>query len=81
VLLRRIAKRGRPYEFNVDPDYIEALNQAYNHFFFHYSGSPVLIVNCNEIDFVNNPKDFEDIMKEAFETRSGSKFYHPMGNG
>jgi deoxyadenosine/deoxycytidine kinase len=80
VLLKRIEKRGRPYEFNIDASYIDALNQAYNHYFFHYNNSPLLIVNCNDIDFVSNPGDFEDIMRESFRTKNGSQYYHPMGS-
>jgi len=80
ILIRRIEKRGRPYESNIDPGYIDALNHAYNHFFFHYTESPVLIINCSEIDFVNNPQDFEDIMQEVISMKSGSKYYHPMGS-
>ncbi|MBD3391315.1 MAG: AAA family ATPase, partial [Chitinivibrionales bacterium] len=80
VLLKRIEKRGRPYEYNIDPAYIDALNQAYNHFFFHYTSSPLLIINSNDIDFVNLPRDFEDIMDEVAKTKSGSNYYHPLGS-
>jgi deoxyadenosine/deoxycytidine kinase len=80
VLLKRIEKRGRSYEFNIDAAYIDALNQAYNHFFFHYTASPLLIINSNEIDFVNNPRDFEDIMNEVVTTKSGSNYYAPLGS-
>lgn len=80
VLMKRIEKRGRPYEFNIDPGYIDALNEAYNHFFFHYAASPVLIINCNDIDFVNNPADFDDIMQEIRQMKSGCKYYHPLGS-
>ncbi len=81
VLVKRIEKRGRPYEFNIDAAYIDALNQAYNHFFFHYTASPLLIINSNDIDFVNIPQDFEDIMGEVVRTKSGSNYYHPLGSG
>jgi deoxyguanosine kinase len=81
VLMRRVERRGRPYEFNMDADYMEALNQAYNHFFFHYTASPLLIIDSNDIDFVNNPQDFEEIMTALVQTRSGSNYYHPLGSG
>ena len=59
--MERIARRGRPFEKDMDRDYIEQLNEAYNHFFFHYADAPLLVVNTNAIDFVNNPSDFEDL--------------------
>src|SRR5881397_3255702 len=62
VLMRRIARRGRPFEKDMDPGYIKQLNEAYNHFFFHYVGAPLLVVNTDAIDFVNNPDDFEDLL-------------------
>ena len=42
-LLHNIRKRGREIEAPITRDYIEALNKMYNEFFFHYSGSPLLI--------------------------------------
>ena len=39
---------------NINKKYIDDLNQAYNHFFFHYEDSPILIVNTDHIDFAGN---------------------------
>ncbi len=78
ILLRRIECRGRPYEFNIDPHYIAALNEAYNRFFFHYSASPLLIINTDEIDFVNVAGDFDDLVEQIAKTKSGTNFYRPM---
>jgi len=80
ILLRRIEKRARPYEFNMDPDYIDYLNQAYNHFFFHYKSSPLLVINTNDIDFVNDSSDLEELMKEILKSQTGTNFYHPLGS-
>ncbi len=79
VLMKRIEKRGRPYEINMDEEYIAQLNETYNQFFFHYSDSPLLIVNTNDIDFVHRPSDFEEIVNEMAVTKSGSHYFHPMG--
>jgi deoxyguanosine kinase len=80
VLLRRIDRRGRTFEFNMDPRYIGLLNEAYNHFFFHYTETPLLIVNTNEIDFVNNPVDFTDLLEQLVHARNGTTFYQPMNS-
>ena len=78
VLLRRIEHRGRKYEFNMDPRYIGTINDAYNQFFFHYNETPLLIVNTNEIDFVNNPDDFNELLEQIMAAKSGTSFYQPM---
>jgi deoxyguanosine kinase len=78
VLMRRIAKRGRSYEKDMDPDYIRQLNEAYNHFFFHYVQAPLLVVNTNAIDFVNNPDDFEDLLTRIRSHREGTTYYQPI---
>lgn len=78
VLMKRIAKRGRPFEKDMDPAYIKQLNEAYNHFFFHYSGAPLLVVNTNAIDFVNNPDDFEDLLTRIKSHREGTMYYQPI---
>lgn len=79
VLLARIKKRGRPFEAEIDPDYLDALSDAYNHFFMHYSAAPVLIVNTERLDFVANQDDFEELLKEIQATTSGRRFYSPRG--
>ncbi|MBD3322220.1 MAG: AAA family ATPase [Chitinivibrionales bacterium] len=78
ILLKRIENRGRSYENNMDASYIENLNQAYNHFFFHYTGSTVLIINTNDIDFVNNQSDLDEITGQILQTKSGINFYQPL---
>ena len=78
TLMRRIAKRGRPFEKDMDPGYIKQLNEAYNHFFFHYVGAPLLVVNTNAIDFVNNPDDFEDLLARIRSHRQGTTYYQPI---
>jgi deoxyguanosine kinase len=62
VLLERIKERGRLYEKNIDSDYIKALNEAYNYYFFHYTKTPLLVVNTDRIDFVHNEKDLADLL-------------------
>jgi deoxyguanosine kinase len=78
TLMRRIAKRGRPYEKDMDAQYIRQLNEAYNHFFFHYVQAPLLVVNTNAIDFVNNPDDFEDLLNRIRSHRQGTTYYQPI---
>lgn len=75
ILLQRIALRGKPYERDLDRQYLEDLNGAYNHFFFHYNASPLLVVNTNDLDFVNRRQDLEDLVRQIGEVRGGTQYY------
>jgi len=78
VLMDRIRKRGKEYEKPISFKYLDEINQAFNDFFFHYSDSPILVVNASNIDFVNIPEDFEDLVKEIKRTRTGTNYYMPL---
>ena len=80
VLMRRIQRRGRAYERELDRKYLEDVNAAYNHFFFHYSVTPLLVVNTNDIDFVKRKEDFEDLVKQVQAIRAGTHYYVPLGS-
>jgi deoxyguanosine kinase len=80
VLLKRIEKRARPYEFNMDYSYIDTVSKAYNNFFFHYSDSPLLIINTSNIDFVENADDREEVIEQILDVKAGSNYYQPLGS-
>lgn len=75
-LLQNIYKRGREYEMDMAVDYLEELNESYNHFFYHYDRSPLLIVNANEIDFVNNEDHLTYIEDHIFKVPLKSQRTH-----
>jgi deoxyadenosine/deoxycytidine kinase len=80
VLLSRIRKRNFAFEKQIDHDYLEMLNQAYDYFFFHYTDTPLLVVKTDEIDFVNNPEHFDDLIEQIHKPISGKKYYVPAGD-
>lgn len=80
TLLERIESRGRDFEKNITKDYIEELNQAFNRFFFHYSDTPLLVINTSEIDFVKNPADLKDLVKQIRLMKKGTQYYVPMSS-
>jgi deoxyguanosine kinase len=80
VLQQRIRMRGRSYEREISRDYIEAINEAYNRFFFNYSDTPLLVINTSEVDFVRRPEDFQDLVREIQRMRKGVQFYVPLGS-
>jgi deoxyguanosine kinase len=62
VLMGRIAQRDRPYERDMDRDYIESVNMAYDKFFPEYKDAPVLFIDTNELNFVLNADDLQFIV-------------------
>jgi len=77
-LMKNIMKRRRDIEKNLTENYIENLNDAYNYFFSRYRNSRVMVVNCEEADFVNNPADFENLVEEIFKAdRAAVEYYNP----
>lgn len=81
TLMERIAKRNRQFERDMDKDYIARLNDAYNHYFFHYTDTPLLVVNTNGIDFVNDASDYEDLVRRILSHRQGTTYYTPIEKG
>ncbi len=80
VLIERIRKRGKYYEQNITPEYLERLVTAYNRYFFYYKETPLLVVNTSAIDFVNNREDREDLIKEIGSVKGGVQYYIPLGS-
>ena len=74
-LMYNIKKRHRKIERALSRSYIEELSEAYNHFFFRYNSTPLLIVNSTEIDFVKIEEDFEELFKQIFRDDRGVKEY------
>jgi deoxyadenosine/deoxycytidine kinase len=80
VLDRRIRQRGRPEETRLSEDYLAEVNRAYNHYFFHYTQTPLLVVNTAEVDFVKRAEDVDDLIKQVRQMGKGTQYYVPMGS-
>jgi len=76
-LMKNIRQRDRSYERNMDEEYLRALNEAYNRFFFSYTDTPLLVINATAIDFVHNDTDFEDLVAQLNRPISGVQYYSP----
>jgi deoxyadenosine/deoxycytidine kinase len=77
VLMQRIKQRGRDYENGMEWNYLAALNQAYNDFFFYYNDTPLLVVQTSEIDFVKSRADLEDLLDKITHMKRGTQYYIP----
>jgi len=77
VLVKRVRARGRAEEENFSEEYLAEANRAYNHYFFHYSATPLLVVNTSDVDFVRNPEDTDDLLKQIRAMGKGTQYYVP----
>lgn len=77
VLQQRIQWRGRAFEQDMDDGYLNALNSAYSYFFHHYKDSPLLVVNTDNLDFVNVPADFDLLFEHIQEQFAGTRYFAP----
>ena len=76
-LMHNIRSRGRDYERDIDWEYIAQLNEVYNQYFMRYNKSNLLVINTNDIDFVNNKSDLDQILEVVRSPFSGTKFFNP----
>jgi len=77
ILQQRVQWRGRAFEQDMEPEYLDALNGAYSYFFHHYKDSPLLVVNTDNLDFVNVPRDFDLLYEQIQEKFTGTRYFAP----
>lgn len=77
VLLRRIQQRGRNVEREITPDYISELNRAYNHYFFHYTETPLLVVNASTANIAGDDDTFAELVRQLGELQGGTRYFIP----
>jgi deoxyguanosine kinase len=80
VLKKRLRKKNAPAELAVSDDYIEEVVKAYEHFFFHYTSSDLLVVNTNNIDFVERHTDLQELLRRVSEPIRGTQYFLPLGS-
>jgi deoxyadenosine/deoxycytidine kinase len=79
ILMKRIQARGRPEESRLSPEYLAEVNRAYSYYFFHYSATPLLVVNTADVDFASRPEDVDDLLKQIRGMGKGTRYYVPRG--
>jgi deoxyadenosine/deoxycytidine kinase len=81
VLRKRVSKKGDPAETQISPEYVEAVANAYEHFFFRYSGANLLVVDTSEIDFVERNQDLQELLRRLRQPVKGTQYFLPLGHG
>ena len=80
VLLRRL--RDRPKDDEPDApepgaDYLRELNEAYQHFFFHYTATPLLVVETSQLDLHGSDEALDDLIRQIRTMNKGTRYYVP----
>jgi deoxyadenosine/deoxycytidine kinase len=81
VLRKRVTKKADPAETQISPEYVEAVANAYEHFFFRYSGANLLVVDTSEIDFVERNQDLQELLRRLRQPVKGTQYFLPLGQG
>jgi len=79
VLRKRVTKKGVPSERQISPEYLEAVASAYEHFFFRYSASNLLVVDTTDIDFVERNQDLQELLRRLRQPVKGTQYFLPLG--
>jgi deoxyadenosine/deoxycytidine kinase len=80
VLLRRLSDRERNTEGPAlvpSPEYLKELNEAYQHFFFHYSATPLLVVETSQVDLTSSDEAVDDLIRQIRSLNRGTRYYVP----
>ncbi len=78
VLLKRIARRGIRYERKINATYLRNLSDAYSRMFLYYDAAPLLIVNAENINLVDNDADYDALLEQVHVTKTGKQYFNPM---
>jgi deoxyguanosine kinase len=80
VLVRRLRDRAREMEsesLDPDDDYVREVNEAYQHFFFHYTATPLLVVETSQLDLAGSDDALDDLLKQVQGMGRGTQYYVP----
>ncbi len=80
VLKKRLRRRDQPSERAISDDYLEEVVKAYEHFFFHYTSSDLLVVDTSQIDFVEHNEDLQQLLGKLSQPVRGTQYFLPLGS-
>jgi deoxyguanosine kinase len=76
VLVERVRRRAARYERDISEDYLARLAEGYARFFYHYDAAPLLIVNSENLNFVERDRDFELLVSRVRAMRGRREFFN-----
>jgi deoxyguanosine kinase len=78
TLIERVRRRGRDYERMVTNDYLNRLGNSYGEFFHQYEEAPLMMVNSENLNFVDNDADFQ-LLLDRIEGMRGPREFFSLG--
>jgi deoxyguanosine kinase len=75
----RERERANPEFPHLQDDYLRELNEAYNHFFFHYSSTPLLVVETSQLDLSWGDEAVAALERQVRSMGKGTQYYVPRG--
>ena len=75
TLAERVKRRGNAIERAISEHYLTSLNESYASFFHAYSAAPLLIVNSENLNFVDSAQDFDLLLQRIINLRGGREFF------
>jgi deoxyadenosine/deoxycytidine kinase len=76
VLVERVRRRAADYERGISEEYLALLAESYARFFYHYDAAPLLIVNSENLNFVERDADFELLVTRLRGMKSRREFFN-----
>ena len=76
TLVHRVKKRGNAFESGIEEDYLRRLSEAYTRYFYNYADSPLLIVNSEHLNFVDNREHLDMLIERMNAMRGGREFFN-----
>ncbi len=80
TLRKRIAKKNVPFEHQISNEYLESVVKAYEHFFFHYKSTDLLVIDTSDIDFIDRSEDLQELLERLSQPVKGTQYFLPLGS-
>ncbi len=78
TLQHRISRRGVAFERRIHPDYLKNLSDTYSRYFLNYYASPLLVVNAETLNFMDNQDHFNLLVEEIRKVKPGRNYFNPL---
>jgi deoxyadenosine/deoxycytidine kinase len=77
-LVQRVHQRGRAEDHAISEQYLQEICRAYNHYYFHYTRTPLLVVNATDLDLTTRTDQVDDLLKQIEGMGKGTRYYVPL---
>jgi deoxyguanosine kinase len=76
TLIERVKRRGNTFEKNISEEYLWRLTESYTRFFHQYEDAPVMIINSENLNFVDSQEDFDLLLRQVDQMRGAREYFN-----